>query len=169
MTKVVSRAFIAGVLHIDEEPLVETRRSAIHGRGVFARRSIAAGTPVLEYTGERVTRAEGRRRYAETTGNRKTYLLRLNARTSIDGAVGGGPARFVNHGCAPSCELLVHRGRVFIITRRRLRAGDELTFDYHLVVAGDVELATAQRAAPCRCGSSRCRGTMLHPSRPITR
>lgn len=164
----MTQALVAGVLCVDGEPLVEVRRSGIHGRGVFARVPIAAGVPVLEYTGERVTRAEGRRRYAETSGTRKTYLLRLNARTSIDGAVGGGPARFVNHGCMPSCELLVHRARVFVITRRRLRAGDELTFDYHLVVAGDVDLETARKAAPCRCGAKRCRGTMLHPSRPLS-
>lgn len=161
------RAFVDGVLSVDGEPLCEVRRSPIHGRGVFARRTVAAGTPVLEYTGERIGNEEARARYAETDGRKVTYLLRLDARTSIDGAVGGGPARFVNHGCLPSCELLVHKKRVFLITRRRVRPDEELTFDYHLVVRGDVDLETAKKAAPCRCGARRCRGTMLDPTRPV--
>lgn len=161
------RAFVDGVLTVGGDALAEVRRSRIHGRGVFARRTIAAGTPVLEYTGERLGNEEARRRYSETDGRKITYLLRLDAHTSIDGAVGGGLARFVNHRCLPSCELLVHKKRVFLITRRRVRPDEELTFDYHLVVRGDVDRETAEKAAPCRCGARRCRGTMLDPERPV--
>ena len=39
------------------------RRSGIHGRGVFARELIPAGTRLIEYTGERITQEEGDRRY----------------------------------------------------------------------------------------------------------
>lgn len=164
-----AQAFVDGVLTVGGEPLVEVRKSPIHGRGVFARRTIAAGTPILEYLGERIDDAEARVRYAETTGKKVTYLLRVDARTSIDGAVGGSAARFVNHGCLPSCELLLHKKRVFLITRRRVRPEEELTFDYHLVVRGDVDLETARRAAPCKCGARRCRGTMLNDDRPVRR
>jgi len=40
------------------------RRSAIHGRGVFALRPIRKGARVIEYIGQRISNREADRRYA---------------------------------------------------------------------------------------------------------
>ena len=69
---------------------------------------------------------------------------------------GHGMAMFVNHSCDPNCEVDEIDGRIFIKTRRNLKAGDELTYDYWLY-DGDDE-------APCHCGSKRCRGSMYSPA-----
>jgi uncharacterized protein len=63
---------------------------------------------------------------------------------------------FVNHSCSPNCEIDEIDGRIFIRTRRNLKAGEELTYDYWLY-DGDDE-------APCHCGSKRCRGSMYSPA-----
>ena len=42
--------------------LVCFRPSAIHGIGGFAKTDIAAGTRVIEYVGEKITKAESLRR-----------------------------------------------------------------------------------------------------------
>jgi hypothetical protein len=69
---------------------------------------------------------------------------------------GHGMAMFVNHSCHPNCEVDEIDGRIFIKTLRKLKMGEELTYDYWLY-DGDDE-------APCYCGSRRCRGSMYSPA-----
>ena len=53
-------------------------------------------------------------------------------------------------------------GRVFVAAKRRIAPGEELTYDYRLSVEG--RLTRAERAQyACRCGSPRCRGSLLLP------
>jgi uncharacterized protein len=132
-------------------PRLITRSSDIHAAGCFTLEDVPKGTVVLEYTGERITKEEGDRRY---DGRSFTYLFGIgNGKIVIDGH---GMAMFVNHSCDPNCEVDEIDGRIFIKTRRNLRAGDELTYDYWLY-DGDDE-------APCHCGSKRCRGSMYSPA-----
>lgn len=141
-------------------PAVTVKASKIHGKGLFARAAIKPGTPVIEYDGERITPAEARRRYPELPGQpRETHLLSVDARTTIDAAE--SRARFANHSCDPTCELLVYKKRVFLIALKPMKAGDEITYDYNLVIHGDVDVATALAATACKCGAPNCRRTML--------
>ena len=132
-------------------PRLITRSSDIHAAGCFTLEDIPKGTRVLEYTGERITKEEGDVRY---DGRSFTYLFGLgNGSTVIDGH---GMAMFVNHSCSPNCEVEEVDGRIFIRTLRKLKSGEELTYDYWLY-DGDDE-------APCYCGSRRCRGSMYSPA-----
>src|SRR5438445_8660632 len=83
-----------------ETELIVFRRSAIHGTGGFARRAIAAGTPVIEYVGEKITKAESLR-HCEANND---YIFTLDDEFDLDGNVPWNPARFLNHSCAPNCE-----------------------------------------------------------------
>jgi len=144
-----------------EPPPVETRDSGIHGRGVYATRTIAKSTRIIEYLGERITHAEADRRY-EIKGDDDghTFLFIASKRTVIDAGVNGNEARFINHSCAPNCETVIENGRVFIEALRRIKAGEELGYDYQLTwdsTDDPVELALYA----CRCGAEHCRGTML--------
>ncbi len=136
------------------------RRSAIHGRGVFARRDIADGTRILEYTGERITKAETVRREAQRLerqrrgGDDSVYFFVLNQRYDLDGRTGGSVARFINHSCQPNCRTEIIRGRVWIIARRDIAAGEELTFDYGFPFR-------KWHLHPCRCGAPRCAGFIV--------
>ena len=145
----------------DLAPPVETRGSGIHGRGVYATRSIKKGTRIIEYLGERISHAEADRRYArkgEDDGH--TFLFIASRRTVIDAGVNGNDARFINHSCNPNCETVIENGRVFIEAIRRIKPGEELGYDYQLTwesTDDPVELALYA----CRCGATHCRGTML--------
>ena len=80
-------------------PRIIIRSSDIHAAGCFALEDIPKGTRVLEYTGERISKAEGDDRYE---GREFTYLFGVG-----DGEVvidGHGMAMFVNHSCDPNCE-----------------------------------------------------------------
>jgi len=149
-----------------EPPLIEVRASALHGLGVFATRRIRKGTRIIEYLGERVSHAEADRRYEHKDANdAHTFLFIVDARTVIDAGVDGNAARFVNHACDPNCESVIEERRVFIEAVRTIRPGEELTYDYQIQREVD-DPPDVDTTFACRCGSARCRGSMLWPSRP---
>jgi SET domain-containing protein len=80
------------------------------------------------------------------------YLARLNSRYILDGIVGGSGAEFVNHSCEPNLLTRRSRDRLFFVSRRNIRAGEELTIDYCYPIK--------LRRVPCHCGAKRCRGTL---------
>ena len=147
--------------HGKRVPLFETRRSTIHGLGVFALRRIRKGTRVIEYVGERVSHAEADRRYSRVHENSPhTMLFSVDGGLVIDATRRGSAARWINHCCQPNCEIEEQDSRIFIEARRDIRLGEELTYDYNLQI-GEPHTKTEKRAHACFCGARRCRGTML--------
>ena len=137
------------------------RHSAIHGRGVFALTLIPKRTRLIEYTGERISHEEADARYSEEHANSPhTMLFEVTDKIVIDATRRGNSARWINHCCSPNCEIIDENDRIFIESRRDIRPGEELTYDYNLQL-GEPHTAAAKRAHRCFCGSRRCRGTMV--------
>jgi SET domain-containing protein len=129
--------------------------SRIQGHGVFAEEPIPAGRKVIEYTGERIARAEIRRRFVRAwlrRGDRHIYLAAINAYWAIDGSVGGSGAEYMNHSCDPNLHCRKIREHLLFFSRRTIRRGEELTLDYGFPKDGPL--------VPCRCGARNCRGTI---------
>jgi uncharacterized protein len=146
-------------------PLFEVRASPLHGLGVFALRRIRKGTRIIEYLGERVSHAEADRRYEhKDVGDAHTFLFIVDEQTVIDAGVDGNAARFVNHACQPNCESVIEQRRVFIEALRTIGPGEELTYDYQIQREAD-DPPNIDAIFACRCGSARCRGSMLWPPR----
>jgi len=142
------------------------RSSSIQGQGGFAVRAIPKGTRIVEYTGERIGHAEADARYDDSRMERHhTFLMVVDGTTVIDAAVGGGPAKFINHSCEPNCLQVVEDGRVFIVAARAIAPGEELAYDYAYSREGGADENHPERYA-CHCGARRCRGTLLSPRRP---
>lgn len=141
------------------------RKSGIHGRGVFALTNIPKGARIIEYTGERLSHEEADRRYGDLhDGNAHTMLMAANDEIVIDATQRGSAARWINHSCAPNCDAVEDEGRVFIEARRAIRAGEELAYDYALIVE-ERHTPKLKREHACFCGAKRCRGTMLGKKR----
>ena len=138
------------------------RNSGIHGRGVFATRTIRKGTTILEYRGERTTWKIARARPDSDPDNpHHTFIFELEDGSVIDADVRGNAARWINHSCAPNCETYEDDdSRVYIEARRTIRRGEELTYDYQLTYDGRIGKRVLESYA-CRCGAPRCRGSML--------
>jgi SET domain-containing protein len=144
-------------------PLLEVRRSNIHGTGVFALRHIAKGARIIEYTGDRVSHREADQRYADRPlEDNHTFLFIVDGRTVIDAGVGGNEARFINHSCAPNCETAIEDRRVFIYALRDIAPGEELHYDYQIQREAE-DPPNIEQIFGCRCGAADCRGTMLAP------
>lgn len=141
----------------------EIRRSRIQGRGAFATRRIRAGSRVAEYTGEHISQAEGDRRYVEDGMKRHhTFLFTLDDDVLIDGGRGGNASRFLNHSCDPNCEAVIEGDAIFFHALRNIQPGAELTFDYKYERTSD-HTAEDEAFYACRCGSPKCRGSILAP------
>lgn len=141
----------------------ELRRSSIQGLGAFAKKDIPRNTRIIEYIGEKISHAEADRRYPDSRDERHhTFLFTLNSKWIVDAAFGGNESRFINHSCEPNCEAIIERGHIWIESVKRIPAGAELSYDYqyeYLDEYTDEDLKFYQ----CRCGSSKCRGTIVAP------
>jgi hypothetical protein len=141
------------------------RSSGIHGRGVFAAAPIRKSVRIIEYRGERVdwdiavTRPD-----SDPDNPFHTFFFSLDDGRVIDANVGGNAARWINHSCEPNCEADEIAGRVFIKALRKLLPGEELFYDYGLVI-DDRYTPKLKKQYECRCGSRHCRHTMLAPKR----
>src|SRR5215207_887682 len=143
---------------------IQTRRSGVHGNGVFAVQDIAEGETLIEYKGELITWEEALRRHPHDPSQpNHTFYFHIDDERVIDGGVQGNAARWINHSCAPNCEADEQEGRVFIKALRNIAAGEELSYDYGLII--DEPLTKKLKAEfPCWCGSDQCRGTLLAPA-----
>lgn len=139
----------------------KVRHSAVHGNGVFATRKIPAGACIIEYQGKRITEKQAEKRFGLDPENPfHTFFFSLENGKLIDGGDEGNDARWINHSCEPNCEAREDKGHVFIHALRDIARGEELSYDYGLVI--DERMSKAlKKAYECRCGSANCRGTML--------
>jgi SET domain-containing protein len=144
---------------------IQVRRSGVHGKGVFAVQNIAEGEVLIEYVGEVISWQEAQDRHPHDPSQpNHTFYFHVDEDRVIDANFGGNSARWINHCCNPNCYADEQDGRIFITALRNIAAGEELNYDYGLMVQ---ERYTKKLKAeyPCWCGSPDCRGTLLAPKR----
>ena len=144
---------------------IQTRRSGVHGKGVFALVDLAEGEALIEYVGEVINWDEALRRHPHDPQDpNHTFYFHIDEDHVIDAKHGGNSSRWINHSCAPNCKADEEGGRVFIRALRNIAAGEELFYDYGLVI--DEPCTKALKADyPCWCGANKCRGTLLAPKK----
>ncbi len=100
-------------------------KKSVTGLGLYAMEPIAKGTKVIEYTGEKIGLDEANRRGG-------MYLFEITPKWFIDGKDRKNLARYINHACgsAGNCTVDVKAGRIWIIARKNIKAGEELSYDY---------------------------------------
>ena len=94
-------------------PELFVRRSAIHGRGLFASEPIARGTLIGRYEGPR-TQRDG------------AYVLWVEDGDELYGVAGKNALRFMNHSGQPNAAF----DGVELYAKRLIRAGEEITLPY---------------------------------------
>ena len=155
----------SNVPHFSTGRRIQVRRSGVHGRGVFALQDIAEGEVIVEYAGKVISYEESQRRHPHDPAHpNHTFFFQIDGDRVIDGGDGGNSARWINHSCDPSCFAEEVDDRIFISALRNISAGEELGYDYGLIIE---ERYTAKLKADyaCHCGAADCRGTMLAPKR----
>ncbi len=120
--------------------------SFIQGQGLFAEQPLRARRKLGEFTGEKISVREGRRRAKDA---KRIVIVEISETEAIDGAGSDCPFQFVTHSCDPNVFIRVAHRRVEFYARRDILPGEELTCDY-----GD---SHHEGQLPCRCGSDNCR------------
>src|SRR5690606_29345760 len=139
------------------------KQSTLHGTGVFALRDIPAGTRIIEYGGKRITPEQADALHPVNPDDPfHTFFFSLSSGKVIDGGDKGNDARWINHSCGPNCEAQEGTSgkRVYIVALQDIPAGEELFYDYGLVMEGRITNKLKQEYL-CLCGTPNCRGTML--------
>ena len=132
---------------------------------MFALQAIAEGETLIEYVGEIISWPEAQARHPHDPANpNHTFYFHVDENHVIDALVGGNSSRWINHACDPNCEAEEQNGRIFIKALRNIEAGEELNYDYGLILDGR-HTAKVKKEFECRCGTPECRGTMLAPKR----
>ena len=123
------------------------RKSAINGKGCFATIPFKRRRKIAEYTGERISDLEARRR----AHNRQVLrICDIDGRFSLDGARGGNGTHYINHSCQPNAFMKILSGHVLFFALRDIRPGEEITIDYEQTLHPD--------SKRCSCGAPTCRG-----------
>ena len=123
-------------------PHLERRQSSISGWGVYAVEPIAKDTRIVEYKGQLVRQSEAWRREQRYLPRHRIWIFNIDDRWARDAAFGGNIARYVNHACRPNCYVEIDGRAIWIIASRRIRVGEELTYDYNTDGAAKIR---------CRC------------------
>jgi SET domain-containing protein len=139
-TRRVSRA--ARMRSARSLPRIVRRRSKVHGWGVFADEPINKNRRIIDYAGELVRNRDSVAREERYLAQGCIWVFRVNRIWSRDAGVNGNIARFINHSCAPNCWWEVVGDTIWIRASRRIRRGEELTYDYATI--GD-------HTIQCRC------------------
>jgi SET domain-containing protein len=126
---------------------VRIATSPIAGQGLFAEQDIKKGTRILPYTGEKISKTESARRLA--AGN--AYIFEFNSRYDIDGEALHNTARYINHSCDPNCIVEQTTSTLWVIARRHIKSGEELTYNY----------GYTSKKYHCHCGAPQCRGYIM--------
>ena len=128
-------------------PRLLRRRSPISGWGVYATHPIDEDTHIVEYKGQLISQAEGWRREQRYLPRHRIWIFNIDERWARDAAFGGNIARYINHACHPNCYVDIVGRTIWIRASRRIRKGEELTYDYN--TSGEAGIA-------CQC-RPRCR------------
>ena len=112
------------------------------GLGLFATATIEKGAFIIAYRGRRIAHAQAER--LEARGSR--YMFEIDSRWTIDGSSRRNLARYANHSCRPNAESDLVRGKVILRAIRRIKAGEEITYDY-----GEEYFELFLASAGCKC------------------
>lgn len=98
-------------------------KRTLTGLGLFTNKDIPAGKRIVEYVGPVVTTEEVDRR-------RGKYFFEIDENFSIDGSPRSNIARYINHSCRPNAEAFVTGRRIWIWSKKNIKAGEQITINY---------------------------------------
>lgn len=127
------------------------------GYGLRADTDLEANDFIFEYIGEVIGEAAFRRRMVnyDEEGIKHFYFMSLTKGEFVDATKRGNLGRFCNHSCNPNSYVdkwvVGDKLRMGIFAERKIKAGEELVFNYNVDRYG----ADPQ---PCYCGEPNCTG-----------
>ncbi|KAK5989187.1 SET domain-containing protein 2 [Cladobotryum mycophilum] len=133
------------------------RKQYANGFGLRSNADLQPNDFIFEYIGEVINEPTFRRRMIQydDEGIKHFYFMSLNKNEFVDATKKGNLGRFCNHSCNPNCFVdkwvVGDKLRMGIFALRKIRAGEELVFNYNVDRYG-------AEPQPCYCGEYNCVG-----------
>jgi uncharacterized protein len=132
-------------------PKLEVCVSNINERGIWTREHISKDERLAIWGGDimRIDEIGG------LPAELQKYPLQIEERFVIwmrNGAT-AEDSDYFNHSCNPNSGI---KGQIFLVAMRDIQAGEEIVFDYAMVLSDWVE-SSLKFEMECRCNSDRCR------------
>jgi hypothetical protein len=127
--------------------MFEIKNTEKYGRGLYTTKYFDKNQVILKFSGIKVL-------FEEIKDHTTVYahnLLQIGAQLYLD--VSGEHSYYINHSCSPNCIIKMAGNFPFLVAKRNIKSGEELTFDY----------STTSNETPltwqidCKCGSVNCR------------
>ena len=145
-----------------KSPYAKIKKSGIHHLGVFAVKDIPKKTRIIEYVGKKITKERADKIYDESFAKHEknknygsVYIFELNKKHDVDGNVYWNPAKYINHSCNPNCETDIINDKIWIISIKKIKKGEEITYNYGY----DID---DYKNHSCNCGSKKCVGYIVN-------
>ncbi|MBI2573367.1 SET domain-containing protein-lysine N-methyltransferase [Candidatus Woesearchaeota archaeon] len=131
-------------------PKAQTKKSSIEGTGTFCKTKIHKDELICVFGGH-IFDTKTWKTLDESVGS---LALPLNEEfvIALHHLSEAGDGDFVNHSCNPNAGI---HGQIFLVAMREIEAGEEITFDYAVVLA---DIAPQDCEFDCHCGAISCRG-----------
>ena len=130
-------------------PKLEIRETNRYGKGVFAKEKINKNE-LLTIFGGYIIMAKEELAYPEKYNDTGLQI-------SDDFVISSGKRKectdFFNHSCKPNAGF---NGQIFLVSMRDICKGEEITFDYGMVLYRTKGIKSYK--LKCLCGSKKCRG-----------
>lgn len=129
----------------------EVRTAPNKGRGLFAKQTIQQGTIIGDYIGKVIHPRDA------IVDEEHFYLMYYHDRAAISPDLTKPGVHLLNNACIPNCSLYIYKGHTLAFALKDISSGEELTIRYLLAPQNDFCNPCKHT---CRCGNSRCVGTM---------
>lgn len=135
-------------------PKLEVREAGKYGKGekgMFAKRDIKKGEMLAVFGGYVMTLDKERKlseKYRDTGTQISENLIIATGEKKED-------TDYFNHSCDPNSGF---NGQIFLVAIRDIKRGEEMTFDYAMVLYGNSPKKSY--IMKCLCGSKKCRKTI---------
>ena len=136
-------------------PDLEVKNIKGFGKGIFAKENIKKGTLLTILGGYIMTRVEEEKLrkpfndYAHQIA--PSFVIGIRKKSELQ------PVDFYNHSCNPNAGF---KGQIFLVAMREIKMGEQVTFDYGMVLCKTPELNVQYKLKGCICGSKNCRETI---------
>ena len=134
--------------------LYKVKNSNIDKRGLCASKDIKPGVKIIVYAGKLITKKETEQNL-KFDNKKDIYLFNINEKYDLDGDFSWNTARLINHSCNPNCEVEGEGLKLWISSLRKIKKGEELTYDYGFGYDADY------KQFPCKCQSRNCVGYIV--------
>ncbi len=133
-------------------PNLEVRNTKKYGKGVFSKKDIQKESLLAVFGGYIMTLKEEAQ--LDNSIKDSAHQIYDNLVIGIKNKQEIQSVDFFNHSCEPNAGF---KGQIFLIAMKNIKRGEEVTFDYAMVLGGDEPYEL-----DCLCKKNTCRGKVTN-------